>query len=96
MPKLELKQLTSEMLKEWSAQDKRKFLVEILEEEQVMVAKKLPRSKKKSLHAYLDAPKLELKQPPKGLTCTSLKLCDTFTVDVPLKLSVEQKGEIIK
>jgi hypothetical protein len=95
VPKLELKQLTSEILKEWSAQDKRKFLVEILEE-QVMVAKKFPRSKKKSLHAYLDAPKLELKQPPKGLTCTSLKLCDTFTVDVPLKLSVEQKGEIIK
>ena len=96
VPKLELKQLPSEILKEWSVQDKIKFFVGILEEEQVMVAKKLPRSKKKSLHAYSDAPKLELKQQPKGLICGSLKPRDPFTVDVPLKLSVGQECEIIK
>uniref|UniRef100_A0A2N9HGJ4 Uncharacterized protein n=1 Tax=Fagus sylvatica TaxID=28930 RepID=A0A2N9HGJ4_FAGSY len=63
-------------------------LIEILEEEQVMVAKKIPRSKKKSLHAYSDVPKLELEQPPTGLTHVSIQQRDTFTVDVPLKLSV--------
>ncbi len=61
-----------------------------------MVAKKLPRSKKNSLHANSDAPKRELKQPPNGLTCASLEPCDTFTGDVPLKLSVRWEGEIIK
>ena len=50
---------------------------QILEEEEVMVAKKPPISKKKSLHAYSDAPKPKLKQLPKG-----------FIVEVPSKLSV--------
>jgi hypothetical protein len=58
---------------------------QILEEEQVVVAKKPPINKKKSLHAYSDAPKPELKQLPKG-----------FTVEVPSKLSVVQDGETIK
>jgi hypothetical protein len=35
---------------------------QMLEEEQVVVAEKPPRSKKKSLLAYPDAPKLKLKQ----------------------------------
>jgi hypothetical protein len=61
-----------------------------------MVTKKLPRSKKKSLHAYSDAPKLNLKQPPTGLTYVSIEPHDTFTVDVPSKLSVGWEGEIIK
>ncbi len=61
-----------------------------------MVAKKLPISTKKSLHAYSNAPKPEWKQPPKGLTCVSLELRDTFTMDVPLKLGLGREGEIIK
>jgi hypothetical protein len=69
---------------------------QILEEEQVMVAKKIPKSKKKSLHAYSDALKLELEQPPTGLTHVSIKQRDTFTVDVPLKLSVGRECELIK
>ncbi len=53
---------------------------QMLEEEQVMVAKKPLRSKKKSLHAYSDAPKLELKQPPKVLTHESIEPRETFTM----------------
>jgi hypothetical protein len=69
---------------------------QILEEEQVVVAKKLPRSKKKFVHAYSDATKLELKQPSTCLTCASIEPRDTFTVDVPSKLSVRRECEIIK
>jgi hypothetical protein len=68
---------------------------QILEEEQVMVVKKLPRSKKKSLHAYSDAPKLELKQPPTSLTHVSIEPHNTIIVDVPSKLSVGHEGEIV-
>ena len=46
---------------------------QILEEEQIVVAKKPLRSKKKSLHAYLDARKIKLKQPTKTLTCASIE-----------------------
>uniref|UniRef100_A0A2N9FER7 Uncharacterized protein n=1 Tax=Fagus sylvatica TaxID=28930 RepID=A0A2N9FER7_FAGSY len=66
---------------------------QILEEEQIVVAKMPPRSKKKSLHAYLDAPKIKLKQPTKKLTCASIEPCDTFTVEVLLKMSVDQEVE---
>uniref|UniRef100_A0A2N9HM88 Retrotransposon gag protein n=1 Tax=Fagus sylvatica TaxID=28930 RepID=A0A2N9HM88_FAGSY len=49
------------------------FLTEqMLKEEQVVEAKKPPRSKKKFLHAYPDAPKLKLKQPPRDLPCASI------------------------
>ncbi len=64
---------------------------QILEEKQVMVAKELPRSKKKSLHAYSNAPKLELKKPSTGLTHVTIQPRDTFTVDVPSRLSVGGK-----
>jgi hypothetical protein len=64
---------------------------QILEEKQVMVAKELPRSKKKSPHAYSNAPKLELKKPSTGLTHVTIQPRDTFTVDVPSRLSVGGK-----
>uniref|UniRef100_A0A2N9FDF3 Retrotransposon gag domain-containing protein n=1 Tax=Fagus sylvatica TaxID=28930 RepID=A0A2N9FDF3_FAGSY len=67
--------------------------IEILEEEQVVVAKKPPRSKKKSLHAYLDAPKLKLKQPPRDLPCASIEPHATSTVKVHSKESVNQEVE---
>ena len=69
---------------------------QILEEEQVVEAKKTPRSKNKSLHAYPNAPKLELKQPPRDLTCASTEPRDTSTVEVPSKLRVGWEGEKIK
>jgi hypothetical protein len=62
----------------------------MLEEEQVVVAEKPPRSKK-SLHAYLDAPKLKLKQPPRDLPCASIEPRATFTMEVPSKMSVDQE-----
>ena len=58
-----------------------------------MVAKKPPRSKKKSLHAYPDAPKLNLKQPPRGLPCASIEPHATSTMEVPSKESVDQEIE---
>ena len=61
-----------------------------------MVAKKPPRSKKKSLLAYPDAPKLKLKQPPRDLPCASIEPHATYTVEVPSKMSVEKEGEKIK
>ena len=61
-----------------------------------MVAKKPLRSKKKSLHAYSDALKLELKQPPKDSTCASIEPHATSTVEVPSKMSVGKEGEKIK
>uniref|UniRef100_A0A2N9G969 Aspartic peptidase DDI1-type domain-containing protein n=1 Tax=Fagus sylvatica TaxID=28930 RepID=A0A2N9G969_FAGSY len=66
---------------------------QILEEKQVVVVEKPPRSKKKSLHAYSDAPKLELKQPPKDLPCASIKPHAISTVEVPSKMSVDQEIE---
>uniref|UniRef100_A0A2N9IRU3 Retrotransposon gag domain-containing protein n=1 Tax=Fagus sylvatica TaxID=28930 RepID=A0A2N9IRU3_FAGSY len=68
----------------------------VLEEEQVVVAEKPPRSKKKSLLAYPDAPKLKLKQPPRDLPCASIEPHATYTVKVPSKMSVEKEGEKIK
>jgi hypothetical protein len=62
-----------------------------LEEEQVVVVEKLPRSKKKSLLAYPDAPKLRLKQPPKDLQCASLEPHATSTVEVHSKMSVDKE-----
>ena len=70
--------------------------LQTLEEEQVVVAEKPPRSKKKSLHAYPNAPKLNLKQPPRGLPCASIEPHATSTVDVPSKMSVGKEGEKIK
>ncbi len=67
-----------------------------MEEEQVVEAKKTPRSKNKSIHAYPNAPKLELKQPPRDLTCASTEPRDTSTVEVPSKLRVGWEGEKIK
>ena len=61
-----------------------------------MVAKKPPRSKKKSLHAYPDAPKLNLKQPPRGLPCASIEPHATSTMEVPSKMSVGKEGEKTK
>ena len=69
---------------------------QVLEEEQVVVAEKPPRSKKKSLLAYPDAPKLKLKQPPRDLPCASIEPHATYTVEVPSKMSVEKEGEKIK
>ena len=65
----------------------------MLEEEQVVVAEKPPRSKKKSLLAYSDAPKLELKKTPKGLPCASIEPHATSTVAVPSNMSVDQEVE---
>uniref|UniRef100_A0A2N9GAS8 Retrotransposon gag protein n=1 Tax=Fagus sylvatica TaxID=28930 RepID=A0A2N9GAS8_FAGSY len=60
-------------------------LEKMLEEEQVVVAEKPSRSKKKSLHAYPDAPKLKLKQPPRDLPCASIEPHATFTVESSFK-----------
>uniref|UniRef100_A0A2N9H9X5 Retrotransposon gag domain-containing protein n=1 Tax=Fagus sylvatica TaxID=28930 RepID=A0A2N9H9X5_FAGSY len=57
----------------------------ILEEEQVIEAKNPPRSKKKSLLAYSDAPKLRLKKTPKGLPLASIEPHATSAVKVPSK-----------
>ena len=65
---------------------------QMLEEEQVVIAEKPPRSKK-SLHAYPDTPKLKLKQPPRDLPCASIEPHATFTVEVPSKMSVDQEIE---
>uniref|UniRef100_A0A2N9EG65 Retrotransposon gag domain-containing protein n=1 Tax=Fagus sylvatica TaxID=28930 RepID=A0A2N9EG65_FAGSY len=65
----------------------------ILEEEQVVVAKNPPRSKKKSLLAYPDAPKLRLKQLPRELQCASIEPHATTTVEVHSKESVDQEVE---
>uniref|UniRef100_A0A2N9IQP5 Retrotransposon gag domain-containing protein n=1 Tax=Fagus sylvatica TaxID=28930 RepID=A0A2N9IQP5_FAGSY len=62
---------------------------------QVVEAKKPSRSKKKSLHAYPDAPKLKLKQPPRDLPYTSIEPHATSIVEVPLKMSVDQEVEKI-
>ena len=68
----------------------------MLEEEQVVVVEKPPRSKKKSLLAYPDAPKLKLKQPPRDLPCASIEPHATFTVEVPSTMSVEKEGKKTK
>uniref|UniRef100_A0A2N9HHV8 Aspartic peptidase DDI1-type domain-containing protein n=1 Tax=Fagus sylvatica TaxID=28930 RepID=A0A2N9HHV8_FAGSY len=65
----------------------------ILEEEQVIEAKNPPRSKKKSLLAYSDAPKLRLKKTPKGLALASIEPHATSAVEVPSKESVDQEVE---
>uniref|UniRef100_A0A2N9EGP3 Retrotransposon gag domain-containing protein n=1 Tax=Fagus sylvatica TaxID=28930 RepID=A0A2N9EGP3_FAGSY len=65
----------------------------ILEEEQVIEAKNPPRSKKKSLLAYSDAPKLRLKKTPKGLPLASIEPHATTTVEVYSKESVDQEVE---
>jgi hypothetical protein len=62
-------------------------------EEQVAEAEKPPRSKKKSLLAYLDAPKLRLKQPPRELQCASIEPHATSTMEIPSKESVDQEME---
>jgi hypothetical protein len=67
--------------------------LQILEKEQVVVAKNPPRSKKKSLLAYPDAPKLKLKQPPRELQCASIEPHATSTMEVPSKESVDQEVE---
>ena len=67
--------------------------LQILEEEQVVVAKNPPRSKKKSLLAYPDAPKLRLKQPQRELQCASIEPHATTTVEVHSKESVDQEVE---
>uniref|UniRef100_A0A2N9HDH6 Retrotransposon gag domain-containing protein n=1 Tax=Fagus sylvatica TaxID=28930 RepID=A0A2N9HDH6_FAGSY len=65
----------------------------LLDEEQVVVAEKPPRSKKKSLLAYPNAPKLKLKPPPRDLPCASIEPHATFTVEVPSKMSVDPEVE---
>uniref|UniRef100_A0A2N9IJ08 Retrotransposon gag domain-containing protein n=1 Tax=Fagus sylvatica TaxID=28930 RepID=A0A2N9IJ08_FAGSY len=65
----------------------------ILEEEQVIEAKNPPRSKKKSLLAYSDAPKLRLKKTPKGLPLASIEPHATTIVEVYSKESVDQEVE---
>jgi hypothetical protein len=65
----------------------------MLEEEQVVVTEKPPRSKKKSLLAYSNEPKLGLKKTPKGLPCASIEPHVTSTVEVPSKISVDQEIE---
>uniref|UniRef100_A0A2N9I9P2 Uncharacterized protein n=1 Tax=Fagus sylvatica TaxID=28930 RepID=A0A2N9I9P2_FAGSY len=66
---------------------------QMLKEEQVVEAKKPPRSKKKFLHAYPDAPKLKLKQPPRDLPCASIEPHATSTMEVPSKMSVDLEIE---
>jgi hypothetical protein len=64
--------------------------LQILEEEQVVVVAKNPlRSKKKSLLAYPDAPKLRLKQPQRELQCASIEPHVTTTMKVHSKESVD-------
>jgi hypothetical protein len=67
--------------------------LQILEEKQVVIAKKPPRSKKKSLLAYSDAPKLRLKKTPKGLPLASIEPHATSAMEVPSKESVDQEVE---
>ena len=67
--------------------------LQILEEERVIEAKNPPRSKKKSLLAYSDAPKLRLKKTPKGLPLASIEPHATSAVEVPSKKSVDQEVE---
>jgi hypothetical protein len=67
--------------------------LQILEEEQVIEAKNPPRSKKKSLLTYSDAPKLRLKKTPKGLPLASVEPHATSAVEVPSKESVDQEVE---
>jgi hypothetical protein len=73
---------------------------QMLKEKQVVEAKEPPRSKKKSLPSYPDAPKLKLKQPPRDLSCASIEPHATSTVEVPSKICVDQEigkdGEKIK
>uniref|UniRef100_A0A2N9GB33 Retrotransposon gag domain-containing protein n=1 Tax=Fagus sylvatica TaxID=28930 RepID=A0A2N9GB33_FAGSY len=57
----------------------------MLKEEQVVEAKKPPRSKKKSLLAYPDTPKLKLKPPPRDLPCASIEPHATSIVEVPFE-----------
>ena len=57
----------------------------MLEEKQVVVAEKPPRSKKKSSLAYSNASKLGLKKTPKGLKCASIEPHATSTMEVPSK-----------
>ena len=66
---------------------------QILKEEQVVEVEKPPRSKKKSLLAYSDAPKLRLKKTPKDLPLASIESHATFAVEVPSKKSVDQEIE---
>jgi hypothetical protein len=66
---------------------------QMLEEEQVVVAERPLRSKKKFLPAYPDAPKLGLKQPPRELQCASLEPHANSTVEVHSKMSVDQEVE---
>ena len=65
----------------------------MLEEEQVIVAEKPPRNKKKSLLAYSDAPKLGLTKTSKVLPLASIEPHSTSTVEVPSKISVDQEIE---
>ena len=65
----------------------------MLEEEQVVEVEKPLRSKKKSILAYSDAPKLKLKQLPRDLPCASIESHATFTVEVPSKMSVDPEVE---
>uniref|UniRef100_A0A2N9G5G7 Aspartic peptidase DDI1-type domain-containing protein n=1 Tax=Fagus sylvatica TaxID=28930 RepID=A0A2N9G5G7_FAGSY len=67
--------------------------LQILEEEQVVVTKNPLRSKKKSLLAYSDVPKLRLKKTPKGLPLASIEPHATSAVEVPSKESVDQEVE---
>ena len=65
----------------------------MLEEEQVVVVEKPLRSKKKSILAYSDAPKLKLKQPPRDLPCASIEPHAISFVEVPSKMSADQEIE---
>ena len=65
----------------------------MLEEEQVVVTEKPPRSKKKSLLAYPDAPELKLKQRPRDLPCASIEPLAISSVEVPSKMSMDQEIE---
>jgi hypothetical protein len=68
--------------------------LQILEKDQVVVAKNPPRNKKKSLLAYPDAPKLRLnEQPPRELQCVSIEPHATTTVEVHSKECVDQEVE---
>jgi hypothetical protein len=76
------------------------YSLQTLEEEQVVLAKNPLRSKKKSLLAYSDTPKLGLKKTPKGLPCASIEPHATSIMEVPSKMSVdwevEKEGEKTK
>ena len=64
-----------------------------MEEETIIETKNPLRSKKKSLLAYSDAPKLRLKKTPKGLPLASVEPHATSAVKVPSKESVDQEVE---